>query len=111
MFQLGHVFSDMDRLITTLIFIPATSCFNWATSSQTWIVGLLFSVDVADGFQLGHVFSDMDSGGNITNAVISSGKFQLGHVFSDMDRNPMSRRMIVGAAMFQLGHVFSDMDS
>ena len=37
------------------------SCFNWATSFQTWIGNwyVLYAGDYAE-FQLGHVFSDMD---------------------------------------------------
>ena len=36
-FQLGHVFSDMDRLLGARK-VETISRFNWATSFQTWIV-------------------------------------------------------------------------
>jgi len=63
-FQLGHVFSDMDRIHLLLAITIASFGFNWATSFQTWIGDMLEMLKAwraGDMFQLGHVFSDMDS--------------------------------------------------
>ena len=69
MFQLGHVFSDMDSSTATASAAASSATrFNWATSFQTWI-GFDDEMEAAkayDKFQLGHVFSDMDSNVNKT---------------------------------------------
>ena len=60
-FQLGHVFSDMDRQDYYLLKEVFDLRFNWATSSQTWIAEERNDPpDIDLEFQLGHVFSDMD---------------------------------------------------
>ena len=64
-FQLGHVFSDMDREQKLTM------------NSQ--------EPDL-NKFQLGHVFSDMDSRDiEYEQWYDTVSGFQLGHVFSDMD--------------------------
>ena len=116
LFQLGHVFSDMEILfsgncgpcqeihvsIGPRLFrhgnenklrykAPLGAGFNWATSFQTW--KYLFNGTVfANGplFQLGHVFSDMEINFRKNQGGINNA-FQLGHVFSDMEIDTNNR--------------------
>ena len=68
------------------IFLKYISSFNWATSSQKWIdVLLTVTVLPLARFQLGHFFSEMDRQTR-RNLIMESDKFQLGHFFSEMDR-------------------------
>ncbi len=66
-FQLGHVFSDMERNRHRKRWGACHLSFNWATSFQTWIC-----IDHSSRsfqhlkFQLGHVFSDMDTSGRFS---------------------------------------------
>ena len=86
-FQLGHVLSDMDRRYPAPPQMLQTCGFNWATSSQTWIVDLASTEHgISSPFQLGHVLSDMDRATIVIAKIDLAARFQLGHVSSDMDR-------------------------
>ena len=59
-FQLSHVFSDMEMSDCTDQLSSYARCFNGATSFQTWKLRMMDSMTSECKFQLGHVFSDME---------------------------------------------------
>jgi len=114
-FQLGHVFSDMEITKPNGIKYKIMWCFNWATSFQTW--KFAGQDGNSDGVkQLVSIGPRLFRHGNIEIlgwwvAGIGTYMFQLGHVFSDMEilLNIVGIGLIEGTE-FQLGHVFSDME-
>jgi hypothetical protein len=61
-FQLEHVYSDMEITNKEWRLQCTFFCFNRATSFQTWKYKSNFdlAIGIVIGFQLGHVFSDME---------------------------------------------------
>ena len=111
MFQLGHVFSDMDRQERRVEFFDPKISFNWATSFQTWIEVQVRPRRIpSKGFNWATSFQTWI---DTTTCFVRTGHmmFQLGHVSSDMDSKCLVYIGKLYNPKFQLGHDFSDMDS